>query len=84
MGSLTRELDFRTVSGAIDVTLPRGADAEVRASSFSGGISADFPLEYARRSMAGGGRARGTLGRGGRTIYAQTLSGRIRFRTAAP
>lgn len=84
MGRLTRELDFRTVSGAIDVTLPRDADAEVRASSFSGGISADFPLERSGRSMAGGGRARGTIGKGGRTVYAQTLSGRIRFRTATP
>lgn len=82
MGGLTRPLDFRTVSGAIDVTLPRDANAELRASTFTGNISADFPVERSRRSMGGGGRARGTLGRGGHTLYAQTLSGAIRIRTA--
>jgi hypothetical protein len=80
---VTRELDFRTVSGTIDVTLPQGADAEVRASSMSGSISADFPLEQrGGRSIMGGGRVHGVVGRGGSTLYAQTLSGRIRFRVA--
>jgi hypothetical protein len=85
MGSRwARPLDFRTVSGGIDVTFPPRLDGEVRASSFSGSITADFPLERSGRSFAGGGRASATLGKGGPTLYAQTLSGRIRFHTAAP
>jgi hypothetical protein len=78
---VSRGLDFRTVSGAIDVTLPRDTDADLRASSMTGHISADFPLERrGERNMMGGGRMQGTIGRGGPTLHAQTLSGRIRFR----
>ncbi len=90
-------LRFTTLSGKIDLSVPRGTDADLRAESFSGRIiSTDFPLDAApayaysyeypaepkphRWDFAFGKKATGTVGRGGREIRLQTLSGDIRVR----
>lgn len=89
-------LRFTTLSGKIDLSLPRGTDADLRAESLSGRISADFPLDAAaayaysyeypmkpkpyRRDFRFGKKVTGTVGRGGREIRLQTLSGDIRVR----
>lgn len=74
-------LDFRTVSGKITLTLPTATAAQVRAQSMTGRIQSDFPLEIDQRRMQA--RATGTLGRGGRELNLQTLSGDIRLRRAS-
>lgn len=71
-------LRFRTVSGNVEVALPAGADAEVRASAVSGRVHSDFPLEVNRGFMHQ--HVRGTLGRGGRRIELETVSGSVRLR----
>lgn len=90
MGRLPRsgELEFRSVSGSVEVTLPAGADAEVRANTLSGDIESDFPLDLndGRRSgrrgwqVRVGSRARGTLGDGGVRLEMETVSGDITLR----
>jgi hypothetical protein len=71
-------LRFRTVSGDVSVELPAGVDAEVRASTMSGRVTSDFTLEESRGFMHH--RARGTLGRGGRRVEIETVSGNVRLR----
>jgi hypothetical protein len=66
-------LALRSMSGTIRVRLPDNASTEVRASSMSGSIRSDFPLEVGRRS------AQGTIGTGGRRLELQTMSGAIRL-----
>jgi hypothetical protein len=80
-GSWPEPLDFRTVSGKITLTLPATTAAQVRAQSMTGRIQSDFPLEIDQRRMQA--RATGTLGRGGRPLNLQTLSGDIRLRRAS-
>lgn len=80
-GSWPEPLDFRTVSGKITLTLPATTAAQVRAQSMTGRIQSDFPLEIDQRRMQA--RATGTLGRGGRELNLQTLSGDIRLRRAS-
>lgn len=74
-------LRFRTVNGAIDVTLPADASAEVRAKTLNGSISADFPLTL-RRSEVVGRSAHGTVGRGGPELSLETVNGAIRVQRA--
>ena len=77
----TEALDFRTVSGNILLTLPAATDAQLRAQSMSGRIESEFPLNQEQRRMQS--RASATLGRGGRELNLQTLSGNIRVRRAS-
>ncbi len=77
-GGWSGDLDFRTVSGDIDLELPARASTEVRVETMSGDIQSDFPLDVERRSMRR--RARGTIGEGGRELYLTTLSGDVRLR----
>lgn len=76
----TEALEFRTVSGDISLTLPAAANAQVRVQSMNGEIESDFPLTMEGRRMRS--RANATLGRGGRELYLQTLSGDIELRRA--
>ena len=77
----TESLDFRTVSGNILLTLPAAIDARLRAQSMSGRIESEFPLDREQRRMQS--QATATLGRGGRELNLQTLSGNIRVRRAS-
>ena len=77
----TEPLDFRTVSGNILLTLPAAIDARLRAQSMSGRIESEFPIEQEQRRMQS--RASAILGRGGRELNLQTLSGNIRVRRAS-
>jgi len=73
------ELDFRTVNGAITVTLPANAGGEVRIKTLNGDIESDFPLEVRREDFVGR-EARGRLGgTGGGTLSLETLNGEIRL-----
>jgi hypothetical protein len=75
-------LEFKTVSGDVEITLPSDAGAELRASTLSGEIDSDFPLEMSgsdrgRGYVRVGQRARGTLGDGGVRVEVETVSGDI-------
>lgn len=69
-----RDLEFRSMSGNVTVEVPSNANAEVLASTSTGTIASDFPLE-------GTGTTRsGTLGNGGPNLTLSTVSGDVRLR----
>jgi hypothetical protein len=70
-----RDLEFSAMSGDVQVTIPAGTNAEVRAAARSGRIRSDFPL-----SEVLPGDMRGTIGSGGPTLSLTTLAGDIALR----
>lgn len=72
------ELAFRTTNGSVVVRFTRDLNAQVNASTVTGSIETDFPLEVRGRFM--NRRLSGTVGSGGRTLSMQTTNGRIELR----
>jgi DUF4097 and DUF4098 domain-containing protein YvlB len=71
-------VDCETVNGAITITLPRDADADVSARVTNGGISADdLKLDITEESRR---RLDGRLGGGGSRVRLETVNGAIRLR----
>jgi DUF4097 and DUF4098 domain-containing protein YvlB len=68
---------FKTVNGGITLTLPSIFDAELRAETQNGSITADFPItvtgQVSRR------RLYGTIGSGGRELNLSTVNGSIKL-----
>jgi hypothetical protein len=73
----TGSLQFKTVTGGIMVDLPEDTGADVLAKTVTGGITTDFPLTVRGRFMSQS--VRGTIGRGGRELYLETVTGSIRL-----
>ena len=73
-------LALKTVNGGIEMTLPEGLNADVKASTVNGDIETDFPLtvtgKISRRKLEG------TIGSGGRTLELSTVNGGIELRKA--
>jgi hypothetical protein len=72
------ELEFSTVNGGIDLTLPSSTNADVRAHTVNGGLDADFPVTV--RGKWGPKRIQGTIGRGGRSLVLSTVNGSMEIR----
>jgi hypothetical protein len=73
-------LQLETVNGGIDVTLPDGLSAEVRASTVNGDISTDFPLTITGKIAKH--KLEGTVGAGGRLLQMKTVNGGIELHKA--
>lgn len=71
----TGEMEFSTVNGGIDVTIPDGVGLDVSASTTNGDISTDFPLTV--RGRFGPRHLSGTIGGGGRSLSLTTVNGSI-------
>jgi hypothetical protein len=72
--------DFESHSGTLRLNIPRGAGATFNVETFSGEISADFPVTVPPRSGSGNrrnGRMEFTIGDGRARITAETFSGSI-------
>jgi hypothetical protein len=67
-----RNLEFSTMTGDIRLTVPAASNAVVRATTQSGSISSDFPLNQVTP-----GHKEGTLGSGGPTLTLSTLAGNV-------
>ena len=71
-------LRFTSVSGNVELQLPRSLDADVTLKTVSGELESDFPLSLqgsmSRRNL------RGRIGRGGRDLVLTTVSGDVRLR----
>lgn len=71
-------LEFNTVNGSINLTLPASAQAEIRASTVNGSISTDLPLlvqgELSKRRLTG---VLGGAGNPGRQLKMETINGSI-------
>lgn len=76
-------LEFKTVNGGIDLTLPASLSARVEAKTLNGDISTDFPLTvsgtFSRRRLSG------TIGSGGgdRQLILETINGSVQIRRAS-
>jgi DUF4097 and DUF4098 domain-containing protein YvlB len=72
--------DFESHSGTVRLNIPRGSGATFNVETFSGDISADFPVTVPPRSGSGNrrnGRMEFTIGDGRARVTAQTFSGSI-------
>jgi hypothetical protein len=75
-------LEFKTVNGGIDLSLPASASARVEARTLNGEITSDFPLTvngtFSRRRLSG------TIGGGGdRELRLETVNGSVQIRRAS-
>jgi hypothetical protein len=76
-----RGLEFKTVNGGIDLTLPSNLSARVEAKTLNGEITSDFPMTvtgaFSRRRLSG------TIGSGGeRQLILETVNGSVQIRRA--
>lgn len=75
--SPTQSVHLETVNGSITATLPKDANADLRASVVNGTISCDLPITL------GSGKHRhslkGSLGKGGPELRAESVNGSIHF-----
>lgn len=70
-----RDLEFTSMSGNVQLTVPAATNAVVRVSARGGTIRSDFPL-----SGSATGDMQGIIGNGGPTLRLTTLSGDIALR----
>lgn len=75
-------LEFKTVNGGIDLTLPANFSARVEAKTLNGEITSDFPMTvtgtFSRRRLSG------TIGGGGdRRLILETVNGSVQIRRAS-
>jgi DUF4097 and DUF4098 domain-containing protein YvlB len=75
-----REIKLKSVNGSIDLGLPGSPNADVKASTVSGGIKSDFPLTV-QGSLASHNLS-GTLGSGGTRIELSNVNGSIHIGSA--
>jgi DUF4097 and DUF4098 domain-containing protein YvlB len=69
------EIKLKSVNGPIELGLPNAPNAEVKASTVSGGIRTEFPLEV--RGGYVGKNLTGTIGSGGTSIELSNVNGSI-------
>lgn len=74
------DLEFSTVNGSVEVTIPGNVNTEVHASMVNGSFSSDWPLTV--KGKWGPKRVNGTIGNGGRELELSTVNGNIELRRA--
>lgn len=79
--SWSDQLEFTTVNGGIDLTVPAGTNAEVHAATVNGGLTTDFPLTVSGRW--GPKSLNGRIGSGGRQLKLTTVNGGIHLRSSS-
>jgi hypothetical protein len=76
--STDADMDFRSGSGAVRVTLPPDFNGDVDASTGNGDLRTDFAIRLVGRLDPQ--HMRGTIGNGGRMIHLSTGNGRLEIR----
>jgi len=74
-------VELNSVNGSVDLTIPSDSQAEVEASTVSGGINNDLGLHVNHHRVVGHD-LRGELGNGGTHIRLQNVNGRIEIHHA--
>jgi hypothetical protein len=74
----TNPIEFTTVNGSIEISLPTGVSADVQASTVTGHISTDFPLTVSGRF--GPKNMNGKIGNGGPALKLSTVNGGIELK----
>lgn len=78
-----KSVSLETVNGAVQLSLPASANAEISATTLNGGIKADSPLAV-KKDWPVGTELHCKLGQGGAHIKANTVNGAIRVRLVGP
>jgi hypothetical protein len=77
----TGNVEFKTVNGGIDLSLPASLSTAVEAQTVNGDILSDFPLtitgRFSKRHL------NGTIGGGGRELRLKTVNGSVYLRRAS-
>lgn len=76
-----KSVELNSVNGSVDLTIPSDSNAEVEASTVSGGIHNDFGLHVNNHRFVGHD-LRGELGNGGTDIHVSNVNGRIEIHHA--
>jgi DUF4097 and DUF4098 domain-containing protein YvlB len=71
-------LSFKSVSGDVNLALPRSLDADLSMSSVSGQLDSEFQMTLGGRTSRR--RIEARIGRGGRELDLTTVSGDVRLR----
>jgi Putative adhesin len=69
-------MELNSVNGSVDLTIPSDSNAEIEATTVSGGINNDFGLQVNHHSFVGHD-LRGELGSGGTHIRISNVNGRV-------
>jgi len=69
-------MELSSINGSVDLTIPSDSNAEIEASTVSGGIDNDFGLHVNRHSFVGHD-LRGELGTGGARIKLSNVNGHV-------
>lgn len=69
------DLEFETVNGSIELSMPSGLSADLRAETLNGHISNDFPLSGQNRVSRR--KLEGAIGGGGRVLRLKTVNGNV-------
>jgi hypothetical protein len=77
----TGAVSLLTVNGAATAELPARLDADVEASTVSGSIETDYPLQVTGTL---GKHLQGMVGAGGRKVHITTVNGAINLRKVTP
>ena len=73
-------MEFKTVNGGIELSVPEDSDFDIDASVTNGHIETDFPVEvYGKISKR---RLRGRVGEGGRLVEIRTTNGSVTLRAS--
>jgi len=75
------ELEFKTVNGGIDLSVPASLSAQVEVRTLNGAISTDFPMTVT--GTVSRRRLNGTVGGGGRELRLETVNGSVHLRRAS-
>ena len=76
----TNRMEFGSVSGNVNVSLPAGVGAEIEMSTMSGSLETDFPITIEKKEYGPGRSARGRVGDGARTLKMSSVSGNLNLR----
>ncbi|MGB4705488.1 MAG: DUF4097 family beta strand repeat-containing protein [Candidatus Saccharicenans sp.] len=69
---------FTSHSGSVRLFLPEDSSFDLEASSFSGSVTTDFPVQVTGK--LGGKTVQGRVGRGGAEVQAKAFSGNVEIR----
>ena len=76
------ELNFKSVNGNVDVTVPSSLNADIRFSTLNGRVTSDFPYTVEGGTSVGGHgtNVEGRIGNGGRRIEMSSVNGNLELR----
>jgi DUF4097 and DUF4098 domain-containing protein YvlB len=76
-----KSVELNSVNGSVELTIPSDSQAQISASTISGGIENDFGLHVNRHQFVGH-NLRGELGNGGTHIKLENVNGKIEIHHA--